>query len=166
MNTLTTINNAANTRQVVSNTIIIQMTHLMSETLNPTENELNNATLTPPCKPYHQSHARRFGWFQYNVEWDVSILWQLWDVHGCYGWTWEPSCKCRDVRTHTCHKVATCGDVPTSHSISAWLFQGQLYVNVWPWHLHWASKETYHFFRVTFTEIHCIKMIHIWIQVR
>ena len=26
--------------------------------------------------------------------------------------------------------------------------------------IHWASKETYYFFRVTFTEIHCIKMIH------
>ena len=32
--------------------------------------------------------------------------------------------------------------------------------------IHWASKETYHFFRVTFTEIHCIKMIHIWTQIR
>ena len=33
-------------------------------------------------------------------------------------------------------------------------------------HLHRASKETSHFFRVTFTEIHCIKMIHIWTQIR
>ena len=33
-------------------------------------------------------------------------------------------------------------------------------------YVHWASKETYHFFRVTFTEIHCIKMIHIWTQIR
>ena len=32
--------------------------------------------------------------------------------------------------------------------------------------LHWASKKTYHFFSVTFTEIHCIKMIHIWTQIR
>ena len=32
-------------------------------------------------------------------------------------------------------------------------------------HINWASKETYHFFRVTFTEIHCIKMIHIWTHV-
>ena len=31
--------------------------------------------------------------------------------------------------------------------------------------LHWASKETYHFFRVTFTEIHCIKINHIWTQI-
>ena len=31
--------------------------------------------------------------------------------------------------------------------------------------VHWASKETYHFFRVTFTEIHCIKIIHIWTQI-
>ena len=30
------------------------------------------------------------------------------------------------------------------------------------WNINWASKETYHFFRVTFTEIHCIKMIQIW----
>ena len=29
-------------------------------------------------------------------------------------------------------------------------------------YVHWASKETYHFFRVTFTEIHPIKIIHIW----
>ena len=29
------------------------------------------------------------------------------------------------------------------------------------YYINWASKETYHFFRVTFTEIHCIKMIHI-----
>ena len=27
---------------------------------------------------------------------------------------------------------------------------------------NWASKETYQFVRVTFTKIHCIKMIHIW----
>ena len=33
-------------------------------------------------------------------------------------------------------------------------------------HINWASKETYHFFRVTFTEIHCIKMIHIWTNIR
>ena len=32
--------------------------------------------------------------------------------------------------------------------------------------IHWASKETSHFFRVTFTEIHCIKLIHIWTQIR
>ena len=32
--------------------------------------------------------------------------------------------------------------------------------------INWASKETYHFFVVTFTEIHCIKMIHIWTQIR
>ena len=28
--------------------------------------------------------------------------------------------------------------------------------------VNWGSKETYHFFRATFTEIHCIKMIQIW----
>ena len=29
----------------------------------------------------------------------------------------------------------------------------------------WASKETYHFFRVTLTKIHLIKMNHIWTQI-
>ena len=33
-------------------------------------------------------------------------------------------------------------------------------------YVHWASKETYHFFRVTFTRIHCIKTSHIWTQIR
>ena len=32
--------------------------------------------------------------------------------------------------------------------------------------VYWASKEAYHFFRVTFTEIHSIKMIPIWTQIR
>ena len=32
--------------------------------------------------------------------------------------------------------------------------------------LHWASKETYHFFRVSLTEIQSIKMNHIWTQIR
>ena len=31
--------------------------------------------------------------------------------------------------------------------------------------LHWASKETYHFFRATLTKIHCIKINHIWTQI-
>ena len=33
-------------------------------------------------------------------------------------------------------------------------------------YVNWASKETYHFFRVTFTETRCIKIIHIWTQIR
>ena len=28
-----------------------------------------------------------------------------------------------------------------------------------------SVKSNYHFFRVTFTEIHCIKIIHIWTQI-
>ena len=31
--------------------------------------------------------------------------------------------------------------------------------------VHWASKETYHFFRVTLTKIHSIKINHIWTQI-
>ena len=33
------------------------------------------------------------------------------------------------------------------------------------YHLHWASKETYHFFRATLTKIHSIKINHIWTQI-
>ena len=33
-------------------------------------------------------------------------------------------------------------------------------------HIHWASKETYHFFRVTLTKIHAVNMNHIWTQIR
>ena len=29
-----------------------------------------------------------------------------------------------------------------------------------------VKRNLYHFFRVTFTEIHCIKIIHIWTQIR
>ena len=32
-------------------------------------------------------------------------------------------------------------------------------------YLHWASKQTYHFFRAMFTEIHWIKINHIWTQI-
>ena len=32
--------------------------------------------------------------------------------------------------------------------------------------IHWASKETYHFFRVSPTEIQSINMNHIWTQIR
>ena len=32
-------------------------------------------------------------------------------------------------------------------------------------HLHWASKETYHFFRGTLTKIRRIKLNHIWAQI-
>ena len=32
-------------------------------------------------------------------------------------------------------------------------------------YVHWASKETYHFFRVTLTKIHSIKINHIWTQI-
>ena len=32
-------------------------------------------------------------------------------------------------------------------------------------YVHWASKETSHFFRVTLTKIHNIKMNHIWTQI-
>ena len=32
-------------------------------------------------------------------------------------------------------------------------------------HIHWASKETYHFFRAMLTKIHRIKMNHIWTQI-
>ena len=31
--------------------------------------------------------------------------------------------------------------------------------------IHWASKETYHFFKATLSKIHCIKMNHIWTQI-
>ena len=31
--------------------------------------------------------------------------------------------------------------------------------------LHWASKETYHFFRAMLTEIHAVKINNIWIQI-
>ena len=31
--------------------------------------------------------------------------------------------------------------------------------------IHWASKETYHFFRATLTKIHSIKINHIWTQI-
>ena len=31
--------------------------------------------------------------------------------------------------------------------------------------IHWASKETYHFFRATCTKIQSIKMNHIWTQI-
>ena len=31
--------------------------------------------------------------------------------------------------------------------------------------MHWASKETYHFFRATFTKIHYIKINNIWTQI-
>ena len=31
--------------------------------------------------------------------------------------------------------------------------------------LHWASKETYHFFKATLTKIHRIKINHIWTQI-
>ena len=31
--------------------------------------------------------------------------------------------------------------------------------------IHWASNETYHFFRVTLTKIHSIKINHIWTQI-
>ena len=31
--------------------------------------------------------------------------------------------------------------------------------------IHWASKETYHFFRVTLTKIHSIKINHIWTKI-
>ena len=31
--------------------------------------------------------------------------------------------------------------------------------------IHWASKETYHFFRATITKIHFIKINHIWTQI-
>ena len=32
-------------------------------------------------------------------------------------------------------------------------------------HIHWASKETYHFFRVTLNKIHAIKINDIWTQI-
>ena len=32
-------------------------------------------------------------------------------------------------------------------------------------HVHWASKETYHFFRAMLTKIHGIKINHIWTQI-
>ena len=32
-------------------------------------------------------------------------------------------------------------------------------------YIHWASKETYHFFRATLTKIHSIKINHIWTQI-
>ena len=56
--------------------------------------------------------------------------------------------------------------------LSAWydMFLGYIVTCVhsmqFPFKIHWASKETYHLFRVTFTEIHCIKMIHVWTQIR
>ena len=31
--------------------------------------------------------------------------------------------------------------------------------------VHWASKETYHFFRATHTKIHCFKINNIWTQI-
>ena len=31
--------------------------------------------------------------------------------------------------------------------------------------IYWASKETYHFFRATLTEIHAIKINNIWTQI-
>ena len=31
--------------------------------------------------------------------------------------------------------------------------------------IHWASKETYHFFRATLTKIHFIKISNIWAQI-
>ena len=37
-------------------------------------------------------------------------------------------------------------------------------VGVWM-HVHWASKETYHFFRATPTKIHAIKINNIWTQI-
>ena len=32
--------------------------------------------------------------------------------------------------------------------------------------IHWASKETYHFFRVTLTKIHSIKLDHNWTKLQ
>ena len=34
-----------------------------------------------------------------------------------------------------------------------------------PNNVHWASKETYHFFRTTLTKSHCIKINNIWTQI-
>ena len=31
--------------------------------------------------------------------------------------------------------------------------------------IHWASKETYHFFSTTLTKIHCLKINNIWRQI-
>ena len=57
-------------------------------------------------------------------------------------------------------KKTTFGQVPPlPHSLWLWTFSAHPRIN-------WASKETYHFFRVTFTKIHCIKMIHILTQIR
>ena len=32
-------------------------------------------------------------------------------------------------------------------------------------YIHWASKETYHFFGATLTKLHSNKMNHIWTQI-
>ena len=37
-------------------------------------------------------------------------------------------------------------------------------VQIWIY-IHWASKETYHFFRATLTKIHAIKINNIWTQI-
>ena len=41
-------------------------------------------------------------------------------------------------------------------------YQLQVHVPVY----YTEHQKKHHFFRVTFTEIHCIKMIHIWSQIR
>ena len=45
------------------------------------------------------------------------------------------------------------------------LLQSDIHKNVWDEREKVVSKETYHFFRVTFTKLHCIKMNHVWTQI-
>ena len=57
-----------------------------------------------------------------------------------------------DIR-HTSHYFTR-----KTHSVA---LTRQIYVKVRLEQIHWASKETYHFFRATLTKIHCIKINHI-----
>ena len=40
-----------------------------------------------------------------------------------------------------------------------------MYMDMYGHNLHWASKETDHFFRTTLPKIHCIKINNIWTQI-
>ena len=53
------------------------------------------------------------------------------------------------------------------HKMSCNLFIYIFKVSKYLWHLHihWASKETYHFFKATLTKIHAIKINNIWTQI-
>ena len=41
---------------------------------------------------------------------------------------------------------------------------GKVYFHI-RFNIHWASQETYHFFRATLTKIHAIKINNIWTQI-